>query len=115
MRGHLLSIGFSHRAQVAAMLKNWARPTPEQAMGLLDAPFADKVCEECLYPRLQLLVCQCLHNPCDLLPFCSHTPRQQIRSYAVQLIDTMNDEKLTVYMLQLVQVRWRAARRPCCL
>lgn len=56
--------------EVAAMLKEWAVPSEEQALGLLDARFAD----------------------------------QEIRTYAVRVLDRMTDESLLLYLLQLVQV-----------
>lgn len=56
--------------EVAAMLKVWARPTPEQALGLLDSPYADL----------------------------------SIRKYAVGVLDELSDDKLTLFLLQLVQV-----------
>ena len=53
------------------MLRIWATLTPEDALDLLDAGFADS----------------------------------SIRSYAVQCLTNISDDKLISYLLQLVQVR----------
>jgi hypothetical protein len=57
------------------MLKHWAKPSPETALGLLDARFVD----------------------------------ENIRRYAIAQLEGLNDEKVLLYLLQLVQVRQRAS------